>query len=617
MQNPLTAFNDGGDCTFYELCEIWRDTPLEYQLNIQQLQLVEDCLTVTLTGYVVDPALSAKAMPRPKVVLFFENGQENRRIPLVIQDIRYIQDRCLFTGSYTYKLGYIYWSTRGKLLPGTMRLDFSYGNFYKEGADFYVDPQGVQIESKLYRFEPKENLCLVEPLPTRRSARWKNAILRPLQVLFCFLSYCIALCLLPWFFLEALLSFVGITKLDPKVKSPNPLRRIIGHLNQRVYRFSSVKITLSKLYRGTIQLLYRCFCLLPIQQNRITFISMRRTDLSGNFAFVHEQMKDRTDLKLRFILTYHSSAFLPPLTMLRFCYACAVSKVIVLDEFTPQIHYINLRPSTKVIQLWHACGAFKTFGFTRLGKPAGSPQPTRNHRNYDYVTVSSTYCKRCHSEGFGISDEKVVPTGIARTDVFFDEAYKQRVRAAFYDRYPGLKDKKIILFAPTFRGTVKETAYYPVERFDLKTVYETVGSEYAILVKHHPFVSQKQPIPEEYRDSIIDLSENSELNDLLFVTDLVITDYSSLIFEAALLKIPMLFYVFDLQEYIRDRDFYFDLSLNSPGKLVYTQKELTDAICREDYESDRLDAFAKMFFDHFDGQSTRRIVQLIEKALTE
>lgn len=590
---------------------------MDYQLTIQQLQVLSNRMTILVSGHVVDPALSAEALPRPKVVLYFNNGKENRRIPLVLQEVNYIGDRCLFTGCYSYRLDLIYWSTRGQLLPSAMTFNFSYGNFYEENVPFTVEEKGVWIDSDAYTMELQKDQLQFTPLPVSAGARWKQVFTRPFHHIFYFLTYLIALCLVPWFLLEALLSFLDITRLDPHVKSPHPLRRIIGHVNQRVSRLSCKKITFFKIYKGIIILLYKFFCLFPLQATRISFISMRRNELSGNFAFVYEQLKDRTDLKIQFILTYSQSVYMPPLTLLRFCYACAVSKVIVLDEFTPQIHYLNLRPQTKLIQLWHACGAFKTFGFTRLGKPAGSPQPTRNHRSYDYVTVSSTYCKRCHSEGFGISDEKVVPTGIARTDVFFDEAYKQKVTSEFYEKYPQLKNKKIILFAPTFRGTVKETAYYPLEQFDAKTVYEAIGSDYAILIKHHPFVPQKQPIPPEYSNVILDLSDNTELNDLLFVTDLIITDYSSLIFEAALLKIPMLFYVFDLQEYIKDRDFYFDLRLNAPGKLVYNQAQLITAITTKDYEPDRMDAFAHMFFDDFDGQSTRRIVELIDKARQE
>ena len=233
------------------------------------------------------------------------------------------------------------------------------------------------------------------------------------------------------------------------------------------------------------------------------------------------------------------------------------------------------------------------------------------------MTVSSSYCKKCHAEGFGIAQNNVVPTGIPRTDVFFDQAYKDRVKQEFFAKYPHLQGKKILLFAPTFRGNVKETAHYPMERFDLKAVYEALGEDYAILVKHHPFIKQAHPIPAEYGDSIIDLSHNSELNDLLLISHAVITDYSSLIFEASLIGLNQLFYVYDLQEYIRDRDFYFDLPLSAPGKLVYTQQQVIDAILADDYQPQRMEQFARLFFDHFDGQSSRRVADLIQSACKE
>ncbi len=646
---------------------------MEYNICIKKIKLVKHELTVILTGEIIDATISKDNPSRPKVVFYFDNGKENRRIPMVLQRIKYAEGMCLFSGKYTYRLDCIYWDTQKKKLPSRMQLNLSYGNFYEEGIPFLFGPElhpqelveishqdeiGVSLtnenqplteevdgtaeeildedaqaifdeeesnnprvlDKKYWYVDIKSDCILFQPKAALNSAPKRifvKYIASPLAAIFTVLNFVLALCLLPWYVLETFLSYFGIAKLDKKIKSRNPIRRLIGNVNNRIYRFTNIKISLSGLYKQLLIFTYRCFSLFPIKRNRITFISMRRTDLSGNFAFVYEQMKHRTDLDIKFILTYSQSIWMPLPTFFRFCYACAVSKVIVLDEFTPQIHYINLKKETRLIQLWHACGAFKTFGFTRLGKPKGSPQPTRMHRNYNYVTVSSTYCKRCHSEGFGISDEKVVPTGIARTDVFFDEAYKNRVVEEFYQQYPQLRDKKLILFAPTFRGDIKETAHYPMEQFNIQEVYDAIGPDYAILVKHHPFIKEQHPIPEECRDRVFDLSHNTELNDLLFVTDLIITDYSSLVFEASLLKIPMLFYVFDLQSYIMNRDFYFDLGLNSPGKLVYSQEELIQAICEEDYEPERMDAFANMFFDDFDGQSTKRIVALIEKARLE
>ena len=177
---------------------------------------------------------------------------------------------------------------------------------------------------------------------------------------------------------------------------------------------------------------------------------------------------------------------------------------------------------------------------------------------YDYATVSSENIIKFYAEGFGISDKNVLATGVPRTDIFSDEDYAQKVKADFYSRHPKLKDKKIILFAPTFRGNGQNSAYYPIDVFNPNKFFEDTNGEYAILIKLHPFCKEKYVINKKYKDYIIDLSNEDELNDLLFVTDLLITDYSSSVFEASLLNIPMLFFAYDLYQYISERDFYCD-----------------------------------------------------------
>ncbi len=158
---------------------------------------------------------------------------------------------------------------------------------------------------------------------------------------------------------------------------------------------------------------------------------------------------------------------------------------------------------------------------------------------------------------------------------------------------------------------VKETSFYPTEMFDLNTACEKLPEDYVFIVKHHPFVKDKQPIPSKYKERIIDLSEDNELNDLLFVTDAIITDYSSLVFEASLLNIPMVFYVFDLEKYVNERDFYFDFKLYAPGRIVYSQEQLINVIKNNDFCTEKIKPFADMFFDYRDGKSTERVVKLI------
>ena len=129
----------------------------------------------------------------------------------------------------------------------------------------------------------------------------------------------------------------------------------------------------------------------------------------------------------------------------------------------------------------------------------------------------------------------------------------------------------------------------------------------------HPFVTTTPPIPEAFRDRLLDGSTTTlDVNDLLFAVDLLITDYSSIVFEYSTLGRPMLFYAYDLEEYVATRDFYEPFETFVPGRIVRTFPELLDAIRRDDYEVDKVAAFAASHFSHLDAGSTDRVIdQLI------
>ena len=573
-------------------------------------------MVLTIMGEIADETINSHFLSKPKIVLHFFNEQEDRRIPFVLSNVTYVDGKCFFSGKYTYRLDLLFWKTRNAYLPFDMYLNFGFADFYEEKIKVDLTPEvfetddkcyGYTVEGNHFRFLPNKKKIHHSPV-SRFCVNFVNFLIKVVQFVF-------AVAMLPIYIIDGILRLTDIIRFPARFNDESYLKRFVAFVFWRFSQVATLKIALWTVKRFVFKTCYNFYKLKKVQNNKITFISLRRDDISGNFAFVHNKIKDDKNLKIDFILNEHTIAEMSFKEIRIFTKACATSKVIVLDEFTPQIHYIDLRPQTKLIQLWHACGAFKTFGFTRLSKPHGSPQPTRNHRSYDYVTVSSTYCKKCHSEGFGIPTDNVVATGIPRTDVFFDEEYKKQARDKFYSAHPHFKNKKIILFAPTFRGMVKETAFYPTEMFDLNTVCAKLPEEYVFIVKHHPFVKDKQPIPKKYQDRIIDLSDDTELNDLLFVTDAIITDYSSLVFEASLLDIPMIFYVFDLEKYINERDFYFDFKLFAPGKIVYSQEQLIDVIDKEDYCTEKIKPFADMFFDYLDGKSTERVVDLIYENL--
>nr|WP_232217861.1 CDP-glycerol glycerophosphotransferase family protein [Virgibacillus sp. SK37] len=167
------------------------------------------------------------------------------------------------------------------------------------------------------------------------------------------------------------------------------------------------------------------------------------------------------------------------------------------------------------------------------------------------------------------------------------------------------------MFAPTFRGNGQASAHFPFEVLNLDLLYETLHEEYVFLFKIHPFVKNKLEIPYEYADFFYDFSEYREINDLLLVTDLLITDYSSVCFEFALLNKPMLFFAFDVEQYIEERDFYYNYFDFIPGPLIKTTREMVKTIVNKNFEMEKIPPFVRYFFDENLGEASKNVVEQV------
>ncbi|MBI0577722.1 CDP-glycerol glycerophosphotransferase family protein [Neobacillus cucumis] len=361
--------------------------------------------------------------------------------------------------------------------------------------------------------------------------------------------------------------------------------------------------------KTVFQFLYRFYCMRPIKQKQILFASDSRSDMSGNFQFVYDEILRRNlDFDIHFMLKRGVDEKKTYREIIQLAKLIATSRFVILDDFYPMIYPLKIREGADLVQLWHAVGAFKTFGFSRLGRPGGPSPKSINHRNYTKAIVSSKNVAKHYAEGFGIDLDKVIPTGIPRTDVFFDQEYQEDVRERLYEEYPFLKGKKVIMFAPTFRGNGQQSAHYPMEVLDLAKLYEELHDEYVFLFKIHPFVKNDITIPYQYSDFYYDFSSYREINDLLFISDILITDYSSVCFEYALLNKPMLFFAFDVEEYVRTRDFYYEFHSFIPGPLVRSAEEIIKTIEEKDFKMEKVEPFVRYFFDQIDGKSSTRVV---------
>ena len=377
------------------------------------------------------------------------------------------------------------------------------------------------------------------------------------------------------------------------------------------------KYRLSIIRKGVFSLIF-CFFNRVVKKtgNKVLFTSDSRVKIGGNEEFVYNKMIERgmdKDYVFRFSYKERIGAHRSFKDKILFTYYLATSDYIFLDDYQPEIYLNKYDPSVKVIQVWHACGAFKTLGFERLKMKGAPPFNTRVHKCYTHVPVSSEHSAKHHAEAFAIDESKFYPVGIPRTDVFFDPEYKQQVKENVYSEFPQLKTAaKVILYAPTFRGENARNAYFPMHVLHFRKIGEYLKSINGIMiVKMHPFVKEMIKIPEEYKPYFIDASSYREVNDILFVTYLLITDYSSVIYEMALLNKPMLFYAFDLKQYVSDRGFYEPYEDIVPGKIVKTLPALLRALREEDYESEKLEGFISKNFKYTDGKATDRVIDLV------
>jgi CDP-ribitol ribitolphosphotransferase len=288
----------------------------------------------------------------------------------------------------------------------------------------------------------------------------------------------------------------------------------------------------------------------------------------------------------------------------------AKSKFIVLDDYYPAIYALPLSNKQKLIQVWHACGAFKKVGFSRVGKPGGPPRTSLTHRNYTDVTVSADDLRRNYAEAFGVNIKKVKALGVPRTDCFFDMKYLEKKKEELYERYPQTKNKKVVIFAPTFRGKGQKSAYYNFNLLDWEKIYKELNKEYIFIIKMHPFIKNFEDLnlPKNSGDFYLDFSDEREINNILMVSDILITDYSSVIFEYSLLSKPIVFFVPDLEEYIKNRDFYYPFSEYTFGPTVRSTSKLIKAIQDEYIDEEKIAQFKKRFMSACDGISTKRIV---------
>lgn len=396
-----------------------------------------------------------------------------------------------------------------------------------------------------------------------------------------------------------------------KYKTYKKVKKKIKKILSKGYKFYTLKI----LYPG----IYRKYAKNPIEEKKVVFIEVRMPYITDNFRFIYDRVcaDSSYEVKTHFL----RMSFAKRKEYRELCKAMvkdiATAKYVFLNDSSNITSCLPMREETVLTQLWHACGAFKKFGMSTADLIFGDNRKTLEkypyHRNYTHVTVSSPEVAWAYEEAMSLENKKgvVKPVGTSRTDIFFDKNYVDGTKDTLYKNFPAAKGKKVILYAPTFRGRVAKAKTPNV--LNIQELYREFSDEYVILFKHHPFVKKRPKISEEYKDFAKDVTNDMSIEDLLCVSDICISDYSSLVFEYSLFERPMLFLAHDLDNYFDWRGFYYDYKDFVPGPIVTNTDEVIDYIKNIDvkFDKEKVTAFKNKFMSSCDGHATDRIMDLV------
>jgi CDP-glycerol glycerophosphotransferase len=300
----------------------------------------------------------------------------------------------------------------------------------------------------------------------------------------------------------------------------------------------------------------------------------------------------------------------------RYFYYLARAKYWVNNQSFP--HYITRRPKGVYVQTWHGTPLKRMLHDLPEvhGRDAGYvDRASRGARQWSVLVSPNAFTSERMRSAFRYEGD-VLEVGYPRNDVLHRQE-RDQLAARVRGRLGISPEQRVILYAPTFRDDQVQGGRFTFELpFDLDRLHADLGSDTILLLRMHVLVAQAIEIPVHLRDFVRDVSSYPEIQELYLASDVLITDYSSVFFDFAQLRRPMLFYAYDLASY-RDklRGFYLDYASELPGPIVETEDDLVHALNHlDDVQAgyvERRESFIARFAAHDDGQAAARVVDAV------
>lgn len=368
---------------------------------------------------------------------------------------------------------------------------------------------------------------------------------------------------------------------------------------------------------------------LKVEDDIIVFESMLGRNYSCNPKAIYEEMvRQGLDEKYRlyWILTDFDKEIPGKHTKIK-RNSFAHLKLICRAKFwvfnTRQPNYVIKNPKTHYIMTWHGTPLKKLALDMDDVQMAGNKGIENykanfwsNTRRWDYLISQNKYSSKIFKHCFDFH-KHMLDIGYPRNDTLINnnnQAYIDAVK----DKYGIPKDKKVVLYAPTWRDneSMGKGKYIFNPNINFDTLKRYLHKDYVFIVKYHYLIASKIDYT-RFHGFIKDI--NADIQDLYLISDYLMTDYSSVMFDYSVLNRPMIFYTYDLDEYYNNRGFYFDFKEEAPGPFIFNTEELVDYLKnpKDELYKQKLAAWHKKYNSWDDGKASEKVVEIIKEVIEQ
>ncbi len=365
--------------------------------------------------------------------------------------------------------------------------------------------------------------------------------------------------------------------------------------------------------------MFNLYAVLPLKRGRVALLSPHMAKFTDSLGEIEKELKSRegfeivrisgTDIKpvkSKYFTEMLKSLWLMIRFFTRKARLLATAEYVFLnDNFMPMCD-LRFKKETVITQLWHGEGAFKRFGLDTRLPPDVRDRVARGNKRLNYVICTSEKVTQIYADAFGVPVERVLPLGSPRADRYISDNGGRKDAAEFAKKHGLDESKGIILYAPTFRDKEEDNRHF-LEHFNFERFNARFGDRYTLILRLHPQIHNGVKVPE----GVVDMTSLDDAGELIHAAEILITDYSSICMDFALLGKPCVFYAFDLDSYNIDRNFYYDYKEYVPGPVAMDFDELLDAVGSVRKDGDMIKKFVEMNFGLTDGNSAKRIVDAV------